>query len=152
MTISTKILRRAILLELSLFLFLISGCTSSKKVSVGVQQEIIFEDITPQEAYSLIKKNKANPNFIILDVRTPNEYTSGHIENAVNLNYYSQTFKMELNKYDRNKTYLIYCASGHRSEMAVNLMRKLFFKKVDNIVGGINAWRREKLPLTISGK
>ena len=151
MTTSTKILRRTILLELPLFLFFISGCISSKKIS-GVRQKIIFVNITPQEAYNLIKKNKENPDFIILDVRAPNEYASGHIENAVNLNYHSQTFKVKLNKYDKNKTYLVYCESGYRSKAAVNVMKKLHFKRVYNILGGINAWQRARLPLIIRGK
>ena len=149
---NTKILKRIIPLEFSVFLFLIAGCTSTKKVPAGFQQKIIFVNVTPREAYSLIKKNHKNPNFIILDVRTPHEYKSGHIKNAVNLNYHSRTFKTKLSKYNRNKIYLVYCASGHRSKMAVNLMKKLSFKKVYNILGGINAWRRGKLPLTISGK
>ena len=52
--------------------------------------------ITQKEAYTLILKNKDNPRFVILDVRTPGEFASGRIENAVNLDYYSETFKMTL--------------------------------------------------------
>jgi len=62
-----------------------------------------------KDAYTLIQKNKGNPDFVILDVRTPAEFADEHIENAINLDYYSETFRDDLNKLDKTKTYLIYC-------------------------------------------
>ncbi len=111
-------------------------------------QTQIIENITPEETYILIQGNKDNPNFVILDVRTPEEFLGEHIENAVNLDYYSDTFRNDLNKLDKNKTYLIYCRSGSRSENALNIMKELDFREVYNMSGGIIKWNSEGLPTT----
>lgn len=111
-------------------------------------QTQIIENITPEETYILIQRNKDNPNFVILDVRTPEEFLGEHIENAVNLDYYSDTFRNDLDKLDKNKTYLIYCRSGSRSEKALNIMKELDFKEVYNMSGGIIKWKSEGLPTT----
>jgi len=69
----------------------------------------VARNIRVKDAYTLIQKNKGNPDFVILDVRTPAEFADEHIENAINLDYYSETFRDDLNKLDKTKTYLIYC-------------------------------------------
>ncbi len=105
----------------------------------------IIEDITPQEAFTLIQNN---PDFVIIDVRTPGEFAEGHIENAINLDYYSETFRDELDKRDKNKTYIIYCRSGGRSGNALTIMDGLNFGEVYNVLGGMNSWKAEELPTT----
>ena len=110
----------------------------------------IIESITPKEAYILIQENKDNPNFIILDMRTPEEFLGDYIENAVNLYYYSDTFRNDLNKLDKNKTYLIYCRSGRRSRNALNIMKELDFREVYNMLGGISKWKSEVQPININ--
>jgi len=114
----------------------------------GCVQAQIIEDITPQEAFTLIQNNKNNPDFVIIDVRTPEEFADGHIENAINLDYNSETFRDELNKLDKNKTYLIYCRSGSRSGSALNIMKELNFREVYNMLGGIIDWKAAGLPTT----
>ncbi len=108
----------------------------------------ITESITPQEAFALIQENQDNPDFVIIDVRTPEEFAEEHIENAINLDYYSKTFRDELNKLDKNKKYLIYCRSGNRSGKALDIMAELNFREVYNILDGIIAWKAEGLPTT----
>jgi len=108
----------------------------------------IAKDITPKEAYTLIEKNKGNPDFVILDVRTPREFGDGHIENAINLDFYSATFRDELNKLDRTKTHLIYCRTGSRGESSLAIMKELGFREVYNISGGITEWKAEGFPTT----
>jgi len=103
------------------------------------------KDITPQEAFTLIQKNQNNPDFVIIDVRTPEEFGGEHIEQAININFYSETFRDTLNALDKNKTYLIYCQVGGRSSSALDIMAELNFKKVYNILGGINQWKAEGL-------
>ncbi len=105
----------------------------------------IIEDITPQEAFTLIQNN---PDFVILDVRTPEEFAEEYIENAINLDYYSEAFRDELDKLDKNKTYIIYCRSGSRSGNALTIMDELNFGEVYNVLGGINSWKAEGLPTT----
>lgn len=111
-------------------------------------QTQILKDVTPQEADSLIQQNKANPNFVILDVRTPEEFRDGHINNAVNLNYNSPTFKTDLNGLDKTKSYLIYCRTSGRSRAAFNMMKDLGFQEVYHMLGGIVRWMSEGLPTT----
>jgi len=107
----------------------------------------IIEDITPQEAFTLIQENQDNPDFVIIDVRTPEEFAEEHIENAINLDFRSETFQDELSQLDKNKTYLIYCPSGIRSGSALDMMAELDFREVYKISGGIYAWKAEELPI-----
>ena len=105
-----------------------------------------IEDITPQEAFALIQDNQNNPDFVIIDVRTPQEFTEGHIESATNIDFYAETFRNTLNNLDKNKTYLIYCRSGGRSGSTLDIMAELNFKEVYNVLGGILSWEAEELP------
>ena len=100
----------------------------------------ILEDITVQEAFELIKRNHENSNFIILDIRTLEEFNEGHIENAFNIDFYSETFKEELDKLNKDNTYFIYCRSGNRSGRAIPVMKELGFKEVYNLSVGIKEW------------
>lgn len=105
-----------------------------------------IENITPQEAFTLIQNNQNNPDFEIIDVRTPQEFAGEPIENATNIDFYSEDFQDMLNNLDKDKTYLIYCRSGGRSGSALDIMAELNFKEVYNISGGINRWKSEGLP------
>jgi len=70
----------------------------------------------------------------------------GSLQNAINLDYYSETFRNELNQLDKNKTYLIYCRSGSRSGRALDIMTELNFREVYNMLGGIIDWKADGLP------
>jgi rhodanese-related sulfurtransferase len=105
----------------------------------------IIKDITPHEAYSLIQKNKNNRNFVILDVRTPAEFRDGHIEGAINIDYYAPTFKQELNGLEKTKVYLLYCRTARRSRVALEMMKELGFREVYHMLGGIVRWQTEGL-------
>jgi len=117
---------------------LTSGCVLDKTATI--------EDITPQEASTLIQNNQNNPDFVIIDVRTPEEFGEEHIEQATNIDFYSEAFRDTLNALDKNKTYLIYCRVGGRSGSALDIMAELNFKEVYNILGGINQWKAEGFP------
>ena len=124
-------------------LLLLSGCSRILDIINNKNNDDnlpIIEDITVEQAYNLIQKNKGNENFIILDVRTVDEYNAGHIENAINLNVNSSTFREDLNNYNKNMTYLIYCRSGSRSRNAANIAENLGFMEVYNMLGGITQW------------
>ncbi|CAM2009132.1 rhodanese-like domain-containing protein [Acanthopleuribacter pedis] len=81
---------------------------------------------------------------VLLDVRKPNEFQEGHIEGAQNIDFYSETFKDDLDELDRNKTYLVYCRSGGRSGRTSDLMKKMGFQRVYDLRGGIIAWKAGK--------
>ena len=146
-------LKKLVMLVLSVSLVfgvaLLGGCNGNA-VEAPIQETPtqIIENISPQEAVALIQNNQNNPDFVILDVRTPEEFAGGYIENAINIDFYLETFRDELNKLDKNKTYLIYCRSGNRSGNALNIMEELNFKEVYNMAGGINGWKAEGLPTT----
>ena len=125
---------------LAIGLVVAGGCAGTK---VPTQ---IIEDTTPQEAFTLIQENQNNPEFVIIDVRTPNEFAEGHIENAVNIDYYSETFRDDVNKLDKDKTYLIYCQSGNRSRSALEVIKELNFGEAYHLSAGITGWKAEGLP------
>jgi rhodanese-related sulfurtransferase len=145
-------LKNLMLLALSVLLVIgimvTGGCVDSKTTTPNQTLTQIIENVTPPEAFTLIQDNENNPEFVILDVRTPEEFADGYIENAINLDYYSETFRDELNKLDKNKKYLIYCRSGNRSGKALAIMAELNFREVYNMLGGIVEWEAEGLPMT----
>ncbi len=140
-----------LLVGIMLPLFILGGCLQSKDIaskedSIEKSETQTIKNITPQEAFDLIQKNKNNPNFVILDVRTPGEFSSERIEGAIMLDYYSRTFRNDLDNPDKNKIYLIYCRTGARSGSALDIMKGLNFTEVYNISGGINRWKAKGLP------
>ena len=88
-----------------------------------------------------------NPDFIIIDVRTPEEYASGYIDTAVNIDYYAADFREQLAALDKDKTYLIYCRTGRRSADARDIIAELGFREVYIMSGGIVAWEAEGRPV-----
>lgn len=97
-------------------------------------------DINAYEAKLLIEENRDNPEFVILDIRTPAEYGEGHIEGAVNLDFYEQSFKDDLGKLDKNKTYLLHCRSGSRSGNTVPVLKNLGFTDIQHLNKGFDEW------------
>jgi len=95
-----------------------------------------------------MEQNKGNTNFIILDVRTPQEFADGHLANAVNIDFNSASFSNEMGILDREKTYLVYCRTGNRSRGVIEVMKKLDFQKVYNLANGIVEWQNERLPIS----
>ncbi len=107
----------------------------------------LFVDVSPAEANLLIQDNISNGDFIIIDLRTPGEYDTSHIENAINQNFYSPTFNTDIDTFDKNKIYLIYCQSGNRSGQALPIMVGLGFKTIYDLSGGISQWQRDRYPV-----
>jgi rhodanese-related sulfurtransferase len=103
-------------------------------------------NVAPREAQELILKNKGNRDFVVLDVRTPGEFTKGHIEGAVLVDYRSTGFREEMAGFDRTKTFLVYCRTGNRSTRALGIMRDLGFRNYYHLEGGITKWIEEGLP------
>jgi rhodanese-related sulfurtransferase len=103
--------------------------------------------ISPLQAKALMDAHIDNPDFIIIDIRTPLEYRLGHLPNARLLNYYSKEFLVELKRLDKNKTYLFYCHNGGRSGYTMGLIEKMGFRHVYHLARGIVIWRRENLPV-----
>lgn len=81
---------------------------------------------------------RKSPNVLVLDVRTESEFSGGHIEGAVNIDYYSSDFEEQLNKLPKKDTVLVYCASGRRSSSSVSSLKKAGFAFIANLEGGYN--------------
>jgi len=105
-----------------------------------IKADTTFRNLTVVQADSLIDSNVFNPDFRIIDVRTPSEYGSGHLEHAVNINFNAADFDASLDTLDKTKVYLIYCQSGGRSGQTFTKMRAKHFVVVYNMLGGFSAW------------
>ena len=125
-------------LHLLVILILASCSESSNNKQKSV---LITGDIDVIEFKKLVSDKD---NEVILDVRTPEEVDQGIIPGAINIDYYSDTFEEEIKKLDHNVPVLVYCRSGGRSSKSMELMNKLGFKEVYNLLGGYTSWEEEK--------
>jgi rhodanese-related sulfurtransferase len=82
----------------------------------------------------------AETDVVVLDVRTPEEFNSGHILNAINIDIYNDYFNSDISTLDKSKSYAVYCRSGKRSVDASNEMDSIGFKTTYNLTGGIIEW------------
>lgn len=87
---------------------------------------------------------------VVLDVRTPKEFSKAHIHGALNINIHSPLFTQKVAELDRNKTYIVHCAvnpRGGRGDKSIHIMNELGFNKLWSLNGGLNAWKRADLPV-----
>lgn len=105
------------------------GCASTNEAGNRVIKNNRFEH--------MMKK----PDAVVLDVRTPEEYKEGHLKNAQLLDYNSGAFDSSYQKLDKNKTYLVYCKSGKRSDKAASKMKEAGFDKVAQLKDGYQGWK-----------
>lgn len=102
-----------------------------------------IKDISVNEFEELLTEN-SQP--MILDVRTPEEFSEGHIEGAMLTNFLGEDFQKQLEVLDKSKTYVVYCKSGIRQAKAATLMKESGFKHVYLLEGGIDNWMKEGKP------
>ncbi|MGZ3924963.1 MAG: rhodanese-like domain-containing protein [Flavisolibacter sp.] len=93
-------------------------------------------------------KGISRHNIQLLDVRTQNEYNSGHLKNAFLADWTDRQAFGERTQYlDKNKPVYTYCLSGGRSQAAAQWLQQQGFKEVHNLDGGIIAWKNENEPV-----
>ena len=109
---------RVLLLALVVFV----GCAQNKTI-----------DITEVSQKDLI-------SGIVVDVRTPEEYSAGHLDNALNINWYDSDFATQFDAISKDETVYVYCKKGGRSAKAQEKLFSLGFKKVVNLEGGYDAF------------
>jgi len=126
--------------KILLISFLLVGYSVNLTAQNSKESAVI--NINAKELNSALKKSMQ-----LVDVRTPNEYKSGHITNAININYYDQDFSTQIGKLNKSKPIYVYCRSGVRSKYSSEILKKLGFKKIYNLKGGILNWNAQKLPL-----
>ncbi|MCL2474937.1 MAG: rhodanese-like domain-containing protein [Chloroflexi bacterium] len=102
-----------------------------------------FISVTPEKA----KEIAASKAVVYLDVRTVLEYTDGHIDGAVNLDYNHNNFENSLASLDKSMVYIVYCQAGVRSKNTLKIMWEMQFKEAYDIKGGITAWQNAGYPV-----
>lgn len=115
--------------SIALFLFCLSCHTDSGKGAVL---------LSPDEFETRLL-NK--PESQLLDVRTPAEFQEGHIAHALNLNIHGERFAAEIQKLDKSRPVMVYCAKGGRSANAAEQLKRAGYPEVYDLSGGMEAWR-----------
>jgi len=103
--------------------------------------KISYGDVTVEQAKILIE---SKPSLTILDVRTQEEYDSGHIEGAILIPI--SELEDRLDELSKNKEMLVYCRTGNRSSTAVNVLRANGYTKIFHMKNGITAWTQAGYP------
>ena len=90
-------------------------------------------------AQEFISASNTFENAIIIDVRTADEYRSGHILNSINLNFFAEDLLDKIEDLEKGKSYLVYCRSGRRSIRVCTWMRNGGFdnQKIFNLDKGL---------------
>lgn len=88
-----------------------------------------------------------NDDALILDIRAAADYKNGHIKGAKNTPLGELGSKIDTYASYKNKAVLIYCNSGSSATSAIKLFKKAGFEKINNLEGGIAAWKEANLPL-----
>lgn len=113
------------------------------KVDLPPTRQPVYKDISVQKAREMVEQNAA---LVILDIRTAREFSAGHLKDAVNIDFYASDFRAQLDKLDKTKVYLVYCAVGGRSASSMTTFRSLGFLEVYNMLGGFTSWSKAGYP------
>jgi phage shock protein E len=108
--------------------FLLLACFGMLSFAQPVVAQTASKAVPPAVAANFIKQ----PNTVVLDVRTPAEFATGHLKGAQNIDFRASGFEDKISKLDKSKTYVLYCASGNRSGQTTVLMEETGFKQIIN--------------------
>ena len=109
------------------FLLIIYSCQIFESAEINVISDAQFIEIQ-------------DTDFILVDVRTIEEYESGHIQNAVNFDFYSESFQKEILSFDKNSSIILYCRTQNRSTKTANYLKENGYKEITVLAGGITSW------------
>lgn len=123
--------------SIAFFGFLLAaGCGPTSKEASTEQSTGFAMDLSTED----FSKYSTDSTCILLDVRTDEEFQSGHIPGALMIDYYAENFAERISTLDKAKTIYIYCRSGGRSGRAMKIMQEQGFDRLYNLDGGIKAW------------
>jgi thioredoxin 1 len=105
------------------------------------------DEVTTLPPADFKKKLTNEPGAQLVDVRTPEEYNSGHLANAMNIDLRNDDHKKQFSSLDRNKAVFVYCLAGSRSSAAADELADMGFKRIFDLQGGILKWTNAGLPL-----
>ncbi len=129
---------------------LVVACNFNPQESEGGMNEtqtstlIILEDIPVADATEMIRSGEV----VLVDVRSTDEFSSGHIDGALNIDVNSPGFEEKVDQLDKSKKYVVYCHSGRRSARSAEIMVDHGFVAVYNILGGISEWKSQGYEIT----
>jgi thioredoxin len=124
-----KLIPKFLIVILSISIFSCQGQTSKSIITVD------------PKAFS--EKIDETPKAQIIDVRTPEEFVGGHIDNSINLDWLGDNFAVNAQKFDKSQPVFVYCKSGGRSIKAATKLEELGFTKIYNLEGGMMKWDAE---------
>ncbi len=118
---------------------------NSCKTPKWQQLKAQLNNLPPIQFLEMLRQSK---NPIIIDVRTTQEFNTGHIANALNIDYLADDFWEQIEKLSTNHDFLVYCRSGRRSIRTCTLMRNGGFdnKRIFNLEGGYERWVVDGFP------
>lgn len=120
-----------------------SNSDTTDKTASAVETPSAATNIDVNTAQQTLKESQV----VLLDVRTAEEFAQGHIPGAQNIDFLGSNFAEEVKKLDPQQHYVVYCASGNRSQKASQQMTDLGFTQVQNVLGGFQAWQSQNLPV-----
>ncbi len=126
------------MINLILAVFLVGAATGCQAQKAGP-----VENLGP-EAFA---KQLESSDGILIDVRTPDEYSQGHIAGARLMNFHDPSFLENVAALDTAETVYLYCRSGNRSSQAIKIMQEAGITGIVHLEKGINSWKAAGLPL-----
>ncbi|MDX2246034.1 MAG: rhodanese-like domain-containing protein [Bacteroidia bacterium] len=138
---------------LSVILLMLTACESKSQQTTSAEPEKTIETTKPTQITQILdpqgfmEKLQANPGAQLIDVRTPGEVASGYIAEAQNMDIQSPDFKEQLSTLDPSKPVFVYCAKGGRSGQSAEMLKKMGFKEIYDLKGGLTQWKASGKPL-----
>ena len=109
------------------FLLLVCSCQIFESNEINEISDAQFTEIQDSD-------------YILVDVRTIEEYESGHIQDAVNFDFYSESFQKEILSLDKSVSIILYCRTQNRSTKTANYLKENGYKEITVLEGGITSW------------
>jgi rhodanese-related sulfurtransferase len=92
-------------------------------------------------SYDIYKNKISNKDALVFDVRTTEEFNLGHIKGSINIDFYDEKLFVDFfEKINKTKPIYIYCRSGNRSKKSSEILKKIGFVKVYDLLGGYKNW------------
>lgn len=114
--------------KLAIIVFLFGAMPSA----IGQTSDVISR-VEPADFLEVIQKKEVQ----LIDVRTPEEFEEGHMQNALNIDFYADNFLTQFSQFDKEKPVYIYCRSGNRSGKAAKKLSAAGFNKIIDLKGGV---------------
>ena len=108
-------------------LLLVYSCQIFESTEISVISDAQFTEIQ-------------DTDYILVDVRTAEEYESGHIQDAVNFDFYSESFQNDILSLDNSESIVLYCRTQNRSTKTANYLKENGYKEITVLEGGITSW------------